>query len=42
MYIMSHGVIVYIDMFGLAISGKVVRDVKRRLTVGEERDRTNY
>ena len=41
MYIMSHDVIVYIDVFDLVISGRVVRDVKCCLTVSEERNRTN-
>ena len=37
----SHGMIAYIDMLGLAIFGRNVRDLERRLTVGKERNRTN-
>jgi hypothetical protein len=39
--VMAHSVIAYIDMFGLAILGRIVRDIERRLTVGEERNRAN-
>jgi len=40
--VVAHGVIAYINMLGLAIFGRIVRDLERRLTVSKERDRTNW
>jgi len=37
--VVSYGVVVNINVFGLAVFHEVVRDVKRCLTVGEERNR---
>ena len=39
--VVSHSMIAYIDMFGLAVFGRIVRDLKRRLTVSKERKWTN-
>ena len=39
--VVAHSVIAYVDVFGLTIFGRIVRDLKRRLTASKERNRTN-
>jgi len=39
--VVTDSVVAYVNVFGLAILGGVVRDLERRLTVSEERNRTN-
>ena len=41
MNVVAHSVVVYIDVLDLAIFGRIVRNLERRLTVGKERNRTN-
>ena len=41
MNVVTYSMISYVDVFGLAIFDRIVRDLKRRFTVSKERNRTN-